>query len=488
MIHSAALTSSLHEAAQKHLVRPDGQEDLCFGLWYPSDGRDRFSGLLQDLILPEAGDRRVHGNASFEPQYAERAVRIARAARAGLAFLHSHPAPGWQGMSGDDMRAEERLASTAFGATELPLLGMTTGNDGQWSARFWERTGQRRYSRHWCDATRVVGQRLAVTFNDQLLPVPHFRVELTRTVSAWGPQLQSHLARLRIGVVGAGSVGSIIAESLARMGVATIRLFDFDAVETINLDRLLHATHRDVLAAKVRILARALRRNATAERFSVEPLEQSIVEEQGFRAALDCDVLFSCVDRPWPRSVLNFIAYAHLIPVVDGGIAIRTLKGNTGLRSADIRAHVASHGRRCMECLEQYDPALVSHEREGYLDDPKYIAGLPADHPLRHNENVFPFSVMAAGLEMMQLLSMVVAPFGQTNPGAHFYHFVPPILDVDRTPCKPTCIYRSLEAKGDRTSITVTGRHAVAERSRAGRRGLHWRAARARHWLHSWRT
>src|SRR5437868_2979718 len=110
MRYSAALSTLLHDAAVRHLVRADRQEDLCFAVWFPSQGRDRLTGVLHALILPDPGERDVHGNASFHPQYFQRAVGAARAANGGLAFLHSHPHPGWQAMSNDDVVAERRHA------------------------------------------------------------------------------------------------------------------------------------------------------------------------------------------------------------------------------------------------------------------------------------------------------------------------------------------------------------------------------------------
>jgi hypothetical protein len=472
MNHSVALTTGVHAQALGHLVRADRQEDLCFALWFPSQGKERTTALVRELVLPRDGERRVHGNASFQPEYFERALGAACAGGAGLALLHSHPVPGWQGMSADDVAAEQGHAAAARGGTGLPLVGLTVGCDGAWSGRFWEKTGPRRYERRWCRSVRVVGERLAVTFDERQAPRPALGPELSRTVSAWGPEVQALLSRLHVGVVGAGSVGCLVAEALARMGVARLRLMDFDSVEEVNLDRLLHATRADAerRRAKVEMLSAALRLSATARPFAAEPLEWSVVEEEGFRSALDCDVLFSCVDRPWPRSVLNFIAYAHLIPVVDGGLLLETRQGNAGLRRADWRAHVAAPSRRCLECLGQYDPGLVQAEREGNFDDPHYIAGLPEGHPIRRNENVFGFSMAAASLEVMQLLSMVVAPLGVSNPGAQMYHFVTGSLDTDLARCGATCVFRDLTARGDRTGLEVTGAHAAAERARRSRK------------------
>ena len=283
--------------------------------------------------------------------------------------------------------------------------------------------------------------------------------------------MQADLARLRIGVIGLGSVGSIVAEALARMGIEHIRLLDFDAVELLNLDRVLHATAEDAREglAKVVVAQRALSASATAADPRVDALEWSVVEEEGFRAALDCDVLFSCVDRPWPRAALNLIAYAHLIPAVDGGIIVSRTESRR-MRGADWRAHIAGPGRRCLECLGQYDPALVQSEREGRFDDPEYMAHLADEDPLRRNENVFAFSIGCAALEIGQFLSMVVAPGGIASYGAQMYHFAVGTLEHDECACNLNCLYSGpWLAKGETIGIVVTAPHQIAEDARAAR-------------------
>lgn len=466
--YSAAMSEVLHLQAIEHLVRTDRQEDLCFALWYPSEGSTRRSALVRKLILPEAGDRIVHGNASFTAQYFERALFNAVRENAGLVFMHSHIGPGWQDMSRPDIRAELGHAAATKGATGLPLVGMTVGTDGAWSARFWEKAAPNTYERKWCTHVRVVGDGLTVTYNESLMPVPAFTEELTRTVSAWGEAAQANVARTHVGVVGLGSVGQIVAESGARTGIVRMTAIDYDRFEYLNLDRSLHAkrTHAKSHAPKVHVVAEALRESATARDFSVLPVQASVVDEDAFRRALDCDILISCVDRPWARSVLNFIAYAHLIPVVDGGIRVNTGPRGT-LTAADWKAHTVGPGRRCLACIGQYDPAFVAVERDGLLDDPSYIQGLPKDHILRRNENVFAFSVNTGGLQFLQMLAMVISPLGISNQGEQMYHFVPGVMDEPlHAACAEHCPFPGLEAKGDRSEIKVTGRDRRAEAMR----------------------
>jgi molybdopterin-synthase adenylyltransferase len=456
--YSAAMTEEVDTAARAHLLRDDGQEDLCFALWHPSRGASRMTALIQRLILPGENDRNVHGNVSFEPAFLGRALGEAAAVGAGIALLHSHPlGRGWQSMSRDDFAAEQGNAGPVFGATGLPLVGLTLAGNGAWSARFWERMAARTYPGQWCGTVRIVGESLKVHYNDKLAPPPRATRSQLRTVSAWGEDAQADLARLRVGVVGAGSVGAFIAEALGRTGLEDVTLIDFDQVEEHNLDRLTYATKADIGRLKVEALASYLAERTTAELSRIDPVVGAVYEEEAFRKALDCDVLFSCVDKPWGRHVLNLIAYAHLIPVVDGGILVR--RNRLGkLAAADWRAHTATVGRPCLQCIGQYDPGLVQMEREGSLEDPQYIDSLPKDHHMKARENVFAFSMSCASLQILQMLALVLAPQDQPNPGQQLYHFVGGFMEEPNyATCHDECPFPALIARGDACGFTVTG-------------------------------
>lgn len=463
---SAALTETINTELCAHLLRADGQEDVCFALYWPSTGRDRSTALIGYVVLPVDGERFVHGNASFTDDYFMRALMTARARGAGVALVHSHPlGAGWQGASVDDTDAECGHAAQAVAVTGHPLVGLTLAGDGSWSARRWNRTGRHVYRRQDADSVRIVGDRLSLAFHPDLRPAPCFDSRVERTVSAWGPDAQADIARLRVGIVGVGSVGSHVAEALARTGVGDIRLIDFDSVEYRNLDRLLHATRLDVALAcsKVEVVAEALRQSATSPTFNAEALELSVCEEEGCRAALDCDLIFCCVDRPWPRFVLNVIAYAHLIPVVDGGIYVDAATDPVRMRDADWRVCIVGPGHRCLECSGQYSPGDVDTDKHGYLDDPAYIEALSPAHSARRGENVFAFSAACASLEVLQALMMIVGPGGVSNIGAQHYFVRQGTVDIDRSPCAEGCPFsETVLGLGDADNTHCTGVHQAA--------------------------
>jgi hypothetical protein len=158
--YSVAITDDIHKQLYNHLIREDEQEDLCFATYVPSTGSKRSSGIINTIILPAENERQVHGNVGFMSEYFERVLQIAIQRKEGIAFLHSHPWGGWQDMSPDDIIAETRIAPSVAAATNLPLLGLTLGTDGAWSARFWQKDEKvkRKYNRHWCENVRIIGK------------------------------------------------------------------------------------------------------------------------------------------------------------------------------------------------------------------------------------------------------------------------------------------------------------------------------------------
>jgi len=444
---SVAFTAEVDRLLAAHLDKGPKQEDLCFAYWRPSRGATRMTAIVSDIVPPEEGDRILQGNVAFNPQYLAR-VLAERPDGAGIALLHSHLGPGWQDMSGDDVVAErDRLAGAVWGQSGLAVLGLTRATDGAWSARFWLRRAPRLYERNWADSVRVVGRAMCVSYHPHIVtPVPG--PGQVATVSVWGERAQADLARAHVGIVGLGSVGSIVAEALARAGFTRLTLIDFDLLEERNLDRTAGASAPDVVAGltKVEVAARNVAICATADRLDLRVVTASLLDADGLAAALDCDVLISCVDRPWPRHLLNAVAYAHLIPVVDGGIAAGVKPDGTPLH-VDWRIHTVGPENACLVCQDALRRSDIALDMDGRLDDPDYINNLPAAERARFSRrNVYPFSLSVGAHEVLQLVGLLTGMTRVSGIGPQHYCGYPGVMEVSEPECVADCDYLALTA------------------------------------------
>jgi molybdopterin-synthase adenylyltransferase len=238
-------------------------------------------------------------------------------------------------------------------------------------------------------------------------------------------------------------------------------LIDFDKVERHNLDRLVTATKKDIGVYKVDVAKRRMQESATASKIKIDAIKESISAENGYRAALDCDVLFCCVDKPWAREVLNHIAYCHLIPVIDGGILVR-FKGDEDqgfqFDGADWQVQTASPGRICLRCLGNYTSADVVLEKSGMLEDPAYIKGLPKEvYRKKNNENVFPFSANLASLEVFHLVALATGAGEVEDFGVQRFRYNPGIVSqyTDKC-CEDECDFEKSIGVGDRYLTVYT--------------------------------
>ena len=280
--------------------------------------------------------------------------------------------------------------------------------------------------------------------------------------------MQADVARLRVLVVGCGTVGLDVGPRLAATGIEYLGMMDFDTVEIPNLDRMIGATRLDALLhrSKVSVARRVLADAATAQNPQIHPYDLSVCEIDGQAVALDYDLIFSCVDRPWARAVLNQIAYTDLIPVIDGGISIDPFPDG-GMRNATWRSHVIRSGRPCLACNRQLDLGEVGLDREGLLDDPTYIAGADTELGPRR-QNVAALAVSVTATLLAQFVSLVVAPGGRGEPGPLQYVLSTHSLDRLGDESGANCIVEAEVARGDRR-ICLTGTHTLARRAQSER-------------------
>jgi hypothetical protein len=453
--YSVAMTGATSGSLREHLLRADRQEDVCFATYSVSTGACRTTALLRDVILPGSGEREVHGNASFSGDYVLRAATVAAEQECGLALLHSHPgASGWQGLSSCDHETEASYATFVRGVTKFPLVGLTLGGrDLQYSARFWHADQEPT----WCENVRVLDDTYTVAWNDALRPAPAAQPSQDRTISAWGPRAQANLARLRILIVGVGSVGLDIAIRLAATGIQHVDAMDPDTLKIVNLDRMTGATREDaeLERPKVEVALRLMRSQATAVEFKGAGFQTSVYYESAHAQALDYDLIISAVDRPWPRAVMNTLAYADLIPVIDGGIAIDAFADGNGMRGASWRSHVIRPGRPCLVCNRQLDLALVTVEQSGDLDDPEYIRN-SGRTDLANRANVAALCSGPISAILSQFVSFVVGVGGQGEAGPLQYSLAAHHLEHLDYASRSHCPFENAEAVGDkRMNFTV---------------------------------
>ena len=477
--YSVAMTNDLEDKSIRHLLRADGQEDLCLAVYRLSSGHSRFSALLLDIVLPEPGERHVHGVVTFSGKYVLRAARLAAEQGAGIAVLHSHPrGSGWQRMSAPDYEAEASYAALARELTGLPLVGMTLAGTGiTWSARVW--THRQNCTEAYRDATnvRVIGDDFKISWNDNLRPIPSWSPMLVRTTSCWGAAKQAHIARLKVLIVGAGTLGHEVLVRLAATGIIDLGVMDFDTLEIENLDRLLTATRLDVFVhrSKLELADRECGRAATAAEFSLAMYELSICEPEAVQIALDYDLIFCCLDdRPWARSILNTIAYADLIPVIDGGVSVEVFEDGEGLRNATWRSHVLRPGRPCMACNGQLNLGSVHVDKAGLYDDADYIAGLPkSDRPT--NQNVSVIAAGAVGGLLSQFVSFLAVPAGIGEPGPIRFSYAGHWLERRDDQSRASCPIELAAISGDSRQVLTEAddraRVAIKSREYARSRG-----------------
>ncbi len=200
----------------------------------------------------------------------------------------------------------------------------------------------------------------------------------SRTIGALGDiAIWRRLCRLRIGIIGCGRSGSLLAASLARLGVQQLVLIDPDHIEPHNLGEMDIITSADIGRAKVSALADHLHTLVAGQSVTYTAVVAPITDPAALEMARSCDILCCCADNDAARLATAILStlYHKVLLDIGAGIFDETHGAhNSRDMGADVRLVLPGDG--CLLCrgsLGNYDQAIEelchSHLRANQLEN-----------------------------------------------------------------------------------------------------------------------
>jgi molybdopterin/thiamine biosynthesis adenylyltransferase len=202
------------------------------------------------------------------------------------------------------------------------------------------------------------------------------------------------LSSLTVGVIGAGGVGSLTIEQLARLGVGHLVIVDPDRIEVSNLSRVVGATRWDARGwfasedrpgwmrtlarrwstPKVKIAERVVRQANPAT--TVETIFGDFTEDVIARRFVVCDYIFLAANSHLARLVFNAIVHQYYVPGVQIGTKIPIEKETGAVGEIFSTARPLTPGEGCLDCngyisaqkLEEESIPAAVLRRQRYVD------------------------------------------------------------------------------------------------------------------------
>jgi hypothetical protein len=399
---------------------------------------------------------------------------IVRARDERLAYLavHNHGGEHRIAFSSDDNASHERGYRALLDIANGPPVGAIVVAEHAVAGDIWEPGG----GRHELAETRLLGPRIERLTADAGVGLRAFDSRFDRGARLFGDIGQAMLGRTKMGIIGAGGVGMLLTEYLARSGVGALVIADPERVDVTNLPRLPGSRGSDtrVMFSGARWpawlrgfgaqtshhkvdLAQRLAREA-APNMSFEAIVGDFLDPAVVARFRSCDYLFLAADSMQARLLFSALVNADLIPGVQVG-AKALVDRKTG-DVLDVHSVVRPlwPGEGCLWCNGAIPPAKLVEEAETparrraqrYVDDPGVRA--PA---------VMALNATAASQAANDALFMVTGLSGVDATPAYLL-FKPrertvrlsePRRDPDCPFCSPSPT--SVFARGDAASLPV---------------------------------
>ncbi|MFZ0819850.1 MAG: ThiF family adenylyltransferase [Candidatus Acidiferrales bacterium] len=434
MKYSVTFPEKCYLQLTRDLFSDLGAERAAYLLCKTSKSRTETRLLVRE-VLPVASDDILSSSKahmSIRSSSFMRAMKIAERTKHSFVFVHSHPSGVSRFSHQDDMQ-EAMLFRTAYLriSTSEPHCSLVFASKDDVEGRVWLEDG----SSHALETIRVIGSSFKFLVSRKLNTEDGL---FDRQVKAFGPNIQTLLRRLRIGIVGVGGTGSAVAEQLIRLGIGHLLLLDADVVDRSNLTRIYGSYSSDVGKKKVEVIKEHAYKIGIGTEVVV--VGQNITFRSVAERLRECDIVFGCTDDEWGRSILCRLAIYYYIPVLDMGVRINSDQGS--IVSVQGRVTVLMPGTSCLLCRKRVggniaaeviratNPSLeASLRKEGYI--PELDTAAPA---------VIPFTTAVASSAVIELLQRLTAFMGTERESSEVLHlFDQTRIRTNKNPPDPSC-------------------------------------------------
>jgi len=370
--------------------------------------RHNFLRLLgREYIIPTENDLDYahYTGVSLTKEFNNRILKIAVKEKLCIIHVHSHPfSVGSVEFSGIDDHFEAEEAAWLGKNFPTVILGSIVVGQNSLAARVWNLSSS---SPKPVNVSRIVGCDFPlrmINCHKTSLSEPLDNMH-DRQISAFGKEGQQLISRLKIGIVGLGGTGSLMAEGLARLGVKRFVLVDADRVEETNRNRLLGLTQNDIhnRTFKVSIASRMIRQVKTE--CEVRIIKKNAATESATSELKTCDLLVSATDNYYSRLFLQTVCEQYLIPLINLGVIINSDGEKIIDAFGDVQLFLPGSKDACLLCAGLINMTEVNRElasdnlkqmmtEQGYIQNAdipdasvRYLNGVPANLALEifHN-------------------------------------------------------------------------------------------------------
>jgi molybdopterin/thiamine biosynthesis adenylyltransferase len=184
-----------------------------------------------------------------------------------------------------------------------------------------------------------------------------------RQILAFGREGQEIIGTTKVGIIGVGGMGALVAQMLAHLGTRDFVLVDDDVVEESNLNRLVGATYDDVKEGSPKVeISRRLIKTISNSKAKIELFFSNVRSLDVLKGLSDRAVIFGCVDNDSARLILSEYCAAYGITLIDCASQISLQAGV--INDFGGRVIVARPGDFCPLCANQVDVEMARQELE----------------------------------------------------------------------------------------------------------------------------